>query len=137
MFLFSRFEHDPVLKFHERQSLSHSLKEFKFSWSVAMSEATQPDELTNSTNANIICDCKSKCARKKGCGVCLPRHVNRLGRRVRRVVTAALKNAKTKISPQKIDQKDYQHHNLKPMSCSFLLRKFNYPRQRPNKMFWK
>ena len=92
-----------------------------------MSEATQLDELTNSTNANIISDCKLKCARKKGRGVCLPRHVNRLGRRVRQVVTAALKNAKTKISPQKIDQNENQHHNLKPMSCSFLLQEFNYP----------
>ena len=35
-----------------------------------MSEATQPNGLTNSTNANITCDCKSKCARKKGRGVC-------------------------------------------------------------------
>ena len=35
-----------------------------------MSKATQPNGLTNSTNANIICDCKSKCARKKGRGVC-------------------------------------------------------------------
>ena len=41
-------------------------------------------------------------------------HVNRLARHVRRVVTAVLKNAKTKIPPQKIDQNDNQQSTSQP-----------------------
>ena len=53
--------------------------------------------------------------------------VNRLGRRVHRFVTAALKNPKTMIPPEINDQNENQHYILK----------FVYQRQRPNKKFWK
>lgn len=97
-------------------------KHQRLAW--AMFEATQPDGLINSTNANLICDCKSKFARKKGRGVCPCKSA---GKTCSLSCNCSFKKFQNKDTATE-NRPENQHHNLL-MSCSVLLQKFDYPRQ--------